>query len=260
MQMFFRPRWLVVHVVVLGLVTLFVSLGFWQLRRLDERRGENNLITENMALPVEGLDATLAEVGNDPAALAYRRVRVDGRYAPADEVLLTPRSNGRTAGHHVLTPLLLEAEQAVLVNRGWVPFADDEPPIDDAAPPAGDVTVEGFLVPTTQAARFGTSMGGSRLTYLSAPDVDRIQLQVDMTLYPFAIQLQDQRPDGGQLPVTTEPPEVSEGSHQSYAWQWFSFAAILFLGYPLLLRRSLQSRADKDLAVTHAPAGAMADG
>lgn len=245
MRMFLRPRWLVVHVLVLALATLLVSLGFWQLRRLDDRRVDNSRITTNMALPVAELDAVLADVGNDPGALSYRRVRVEGRYLPEDEVLLTPRSNGRTAGHHVLTPLALDENQAVLVNRGWVPFADDEPPITDAAPPADQVTVNGFLVPTTEAARFGTSTGGSRLTYLSSPDVDRIQLQVDTTLFPFAIQLLEQQPPADRLPVPPEPPEVSEGSHQSYAWQWFSFAAILLLGYPLLLRRSLQSRAAK---------------
>ena len=245
MRMFLRPRWLVVHVVVLGLVASFVSLGLWQLRRLDERRSENERITTNMALPVADLDATLAEVGNDPNALAYRRVRVQGRYSPADEVLLTPRSSGRTAGHHVLTPLALDDQQAVLVNRGWVPFADNEPPVEDAPAPSGDVLVSGFLVPTTEAARYGTSTGGSKLTYLSSPDVDRIQLQVDTTLYPFVIQLVDQNPPAAQLPIAAEPPDVSEGSHQSYAWQWFSFAAIFFLGYPLLLRRSLQSRAER---------------
>jgi len=31
--------------------------------------------------------------------------------------------------------------------------------------------------------------------------------------------------------------ELTEGSHFGYALQWFSFAAILFVGYPFYLRK-----------------------
>lgn len=239
MRTFLRPRWLVVHLVVVALAVGFVNLGLWQLRRLDERRADNARITANMSQPPQPLDVTLAEYGNDPDALIYRQVIVEGTYRPAEEVLLTPRTNGRTAGHHVATPLLTDTGQAVLVNRGWVPFADDDPPVEAAAPPDGQVTVTGVLLPTAEAARFGSPDGGDRITYLSSADVDVIQPQVEVPLYPFSVVLLEQEPAAGDLPVPGAPPEVSEGSHQSYAWQWFSFTAILLIGYPLLLRRSL---------------------
>ena len=245
MRMLLRPRWLVAHVVVLGLVAAFISLGLWQLRRLDERRADNARITANMASPPRPLDDVLAAHGNDPDALIYRRVVVEGAFRPADEVLLTPRSNGRTAGHHVLTPLITAEGQGVLVDRGWVPFADDDPPIEAAPPPEGTVAVTGVLLPTVEAARSGASNGGDRLTYLSSADVDLVQPQVDVALHPFSILLQGQEPRGGDLPVPGEPPAVSEGSHESYAWQWFSFTAILLIGYPLLIRRSLSGRDDQ---------------
>lgn len=245
MRMLLRPRWLVTHVVVAALVVLFVSLGFWQLRRLEQRRDEIEIIQRNMSAAVEPLDAVLERHGSDPRALANRRVTVSGTYRPGDEVLLTPRSNGRTAGHHVLTPLVIDPQQAILVDRGWVPFADDEPPITNAPPTPGSVTVTGILFPTSEATRYGTSTGGDRLTYLSSADVDRIQPQVDIPLLPFSILLQEQRPAAPETPVPGTPPEVSEGSHQSYAWQWFSFATILAGGYPLLLRRSLASARER---------------
>ena len=239
MRMFLRPRWLIAHLVVISIAVAFISLGFWQLRRLDERRQDNARITANMASEPRPLDDTLAEHGNNPDALIYRRVVVEGTYRASDEVLLTPRSNGRTAGHHVLTPLVMSDDQGVLVDRGWVPFADDDPPIEAAPPPEGEVTVTGVLLPTVEAARFGAPDGGTRLTYLSSADVDRVQPQVGVALLPFSILLQSQQPPAGDLPVPGAPPAVSEGSHQSYAWQWFSFTVILLVGYPLLLRRSL---------------------
>ncbi len=252
MRMFLRPRWLVTHLVVIALGVLFVNLGFWQLRRLDERRAEIATITANMATAPQPLETVLARHGNDPRALANRRVTLAGTYRPQDEVLLTPRSSGRRAGHHVLTPLITENGSAVMIDRGWVPFADDEPPIDDAAPAPGEVAITGILFPTQDAARYGSATGGSRLTYMSEPDIDRVQPQVGVALYPFSVLLQEQQPAPRDLPVPGAPPEVSEGSHQSYAWQWFSFAAIVFGGYPLLMRRSLASARE--------PAPAQVDG
>lgn len=243
MRFLLRPRWLVTHALIAALAITFVSLGFWQLRRLDERRADNARIAENLSAPQQPLDVTLQQYGHDPDALIYRRVEVTGRYRPADEFLLTPRSSGRQAGHHVVTPLELEQGGAVLVERGWVPFAMDTPPVAEAAPPSGDVTVSGILFPTQEAQRYGTSgSGGERLTYLSTVDVDRIQPQIDTPLLPVSILLQQQEPPAANLPIPGAPPEPSEGSHQSYALQWFAFTAILLGGYPLLLRRSWRAR------------------
>lgn len=247
-----RPRWIVTHLIVIALAVTFVSLGLWQLRRLDERRADNTTIAANMSGEAQPLATVLERYGQDPQGLKYRPVTATGIYRPADEVLLTPRSNGRLPGHHVVTPLMLDDGRAVLVDRGWVPFDDDTPPVADAAPPTGTVTVEGILLPTQTAVRSGTAAAGAepggRLTFLSTVDVDLIQPQVDVALHPVSILLQEQDPAPGAIPIPGPRPEISEGSHQSYAGQWFAFTAILLGGYPLLLRRSLRARADQPQA------------
>jgi surfeit locus 1 family protein len=246
MAMFGRLRWIVVHLLVAALAVAFVNLGFWQLRRLDERRADNALIESNMATDPEPLATTLDRFGQDPKALRYRRVVVEGEYRPAYEVVLTPRSRGGQPGHDVVTPLEMDDGQAVLVDRGWVPFGYDDPPITAAPPTKGPVSVTGILLPTQTAARAGSPDGSTHLTYLSSVDVDRLQGQIPLPLVPFSVQLIEQDPAPAALPAPAPLPEVSEGSHLSYAWQWFSFTAILLLGYPLLLRRSLRSAADAD--------------
>lgn len=248
--MLLRPRWLVAHAVVIAIAVLFVSLGLWQLRRLDERRAEIAVIGANIAEPAMPLEQLLATEGHSPDGLKYRPVTVTGRYRPADEVLLTPRSdaNGR-AGHHVVTPLEFDDGTAVLIDRGWVPFDDNTPPIATAAPPEGEVDIEGFVIPTQEAARAGNPTGdASRITYLSAVDTDRLQPQIDVVLLPVSILLQRQEPPARAVPVPGELPDIDEGSHLAYAWQWFSFTAIGIIGYPLLVRRSLRSAAQRQAA------------
>ena len=39
-----RPRWIAFHLLVAGAIVLMVSLGFWQLRRLDERQAFNDTV------------------------------------------------------------------------------------------------------------------------------------------------------------------------------------------------------------------------
>ncbi len=236
-----RPRWLVAHAAVLLIAVLLVNLGLWQVRRLEERRDGNALISERLAAPAEPLAAVLDEVGGDPDALAYRRVAVEGRYAPGEEVLLSPRSDNEEPGHHVVTPLVTAGGRAVLVDRGWVPFALDEPPVPEAAPPAGEVAVEGIVMPDQTAHRFGSrSPTGDQVDYLSVVDVARLQPQVGEPLYGFYVLLGRQEPAAGALPRTPDLPDLSEGSHLSYALQWFSFALIGVVGYPLLIRRTLR--------------------
>src|SRR5688572_22383598 len=109
------PRWLLGHVLVAALVVFTASLGFWQLRRLDERRDLNALVRERSAEPVTPVEDVLA-AGEDTAE--WRRVEVSGRYDHGGEVLVRNRVHDGTAGYHVLTPVVADDGPAVVVNRG----------------------------------------------------------------------------------------------------------------------------------------------
>lgn len=218
--------------MVLAVAALCVSLGLWQLRRLDERRDLNARIVEGLEAQEEPLADALDE---PPEALAYRRVTATGRYLPEQEVLLGPRSRDGAPGYDVLTPLLT-GDGGILVNRGWVPFALSSPPIAEAAPPEGDVTVTGYLLPSREAARAGP-VGAAELDFVSDVDIDRLQGQISIPLAPVYLVRTGQSPALGDLPRPGTTPELDEGPHLSYAVQWFLFATIAVVGYPFLVRR-----------------------
>src|SRR5690606_12189944 len=84
-----RPKWVFGHVLCLFLIVLFVNLGFWQLRRLDEKQARNALIEARTdAAPIDLADALAA----GPEAARYRRVVATGRWLPDDTVLIRSRS------------------------------------------------------------------------------------------------------------------------------------------------------------------------
>jgi cytochrome oxidase assembly protein ShyY1 len=226
-----RPRWLVAHLLVVVTVVGFVNLGLWQLRRLDERRAANAEVTAGLAADEAPLAALLA----DGDASEYRRAQVRGRYRPGDEVLWAYRTRDGRPGHEVLTPLETTDGLLVVVDRGWVPLDLGDPPITAAAPPGGNVVVTG-LVRNSLPVRGSTP---DDETLVASVDLDLLADRWGRDVAPVWLQLQSQQPaQSGDLPLAPTPPALSEGSHLSYAFQWFAFALTAAVGYPLLLRRA----------------------
>jgi surfeit locus 1 family protein len=220
-----RPIWLLGHVVALVAVLSFVRLGVWQLDRLHEKQARNRII----AARSDGPPIAIEDV--DPDRAEYQHVEATGTFDVDDEVTIRNRTFEGVVGRHVVTPLVLDDGTAVLVDRGWIPL-DGSPP----APPAGEVTVDGVLLKTQERSIGPKDPDAGVLDELNRVDVQRVQQQVDVDLYPLYVQLQAPAPVG-DYPEVLEPPPRDEGPHRSYAFQWFLFAAVVVVGYPILLRR-----------------------
>ena len=224
--------------VVVALAILFISLGFWQLRRLDERQLENTVGESRFEDEPVDLGLLLDASGEDQDTLQFRRATATGEFQPDDEVLIRSQVHQGIAGFHVVTPLLGEGGTAVLVNRGWVPLDADQVPVAAAPPPEGTVTVTGWVRPTQARGALGPSdPEEGRLVTMSRVDIDRIEQQVPYELEPVYLSLLDDLE--GDLPVVAQPPSFAdEGPHLAYAIQWFSFALIGLVGYFFLIRRA----------------------
>lgn len=228
------PRWIAAHLLVAVTIPGFVALGLWQYSRHQDRAAFNDAVRAGLAAPAVPLE-------DDPEP--YRRVVARGRYVPEDELLLTPRALQGQAGHHVLTPLVTGSGEVLLVDRGWVPY-DRRPPVPDAPVPDGEVTVEGVLMPPRAQGRFGVDVPDSGPVQItSVVDTDRLAAQMPGPLHSGYLLLAAQDPaPPGSLPIPPEPPDLEAGPHLSYAVQWFLFAGVVAVGYPLLLRRVARDR------------------
>lgn len=228
-----RPRWIMGHLLVIVTVVAFVNLGLWQLRRLEDRQARNAMITERLAAPERPLDTVLAESGADPDLAQFRRVEITGTFADT-QLLTAPRSFDGQPGHQVLGVLERDSGPAVLVDRGRIAFDRSARP---PAAPAVPVRITGVL----RAAEPGAPASSEQVAHI-APDT--VADRLGLTLAPVYVQAFEQQTVEGRpqpavaaLPATPLPA-LDEGSHRSYAGQWFIFAAIVLIGYPLLVWRT----------------------
>ncbi len=242
-----RPKWLIGHLIIIATAVAFVNLGFWQLRRLDEKRTRNSMIEQRMHQPTTPLAALIGPTVavDDPKieTIVNRRVRVTGHYDPAAEVLVRSRSLNGQAGYHVLTPLIEHGDLAVLINRGWVPGPDIK-----RTAPAGSVTVTGLVLATQRRGSIGpTDPATGVLREIARSDIERVRHQYRGDLYPIIVQAENTEPAPSlDMPTVLPPPAQDEGNHLSYALQWFSFTAIAILGWMALLRRTASTEAKNE--------------
>ena len=237
-----RPRALAQHALVLGVVGVLVALGQWQLQRLDEVRTANALLEARVAAEPIPLEALLSGADGDVDLLEFRRVIVTGVFLPAEEVVQRNRIQRGLQGLDVLTPMDIGGGTSLLVRRGWVPMTMDTPPVADAPPPAGTVTITGILERSVSQPTFGAhDPDDGALERVFHPDTQRLDRQMSGSLLPVVLRM-DALPgaDATTLPAAPEAPGLDEGSHLSYAAQWHLFALLALGAYVLWWRSRLR--------------------
>ncbi|GAA3869059.1 SURF1 family protein [Celeribacter arenosi] len=219
--------WSTVIFATLGFAVM-VTLGVWQLQRLEWKEGELAKITSaQQAAPVP-LDAL-----SDPAAEKYRPVFVTGTLG-TDEIFILVSTRDRGAGYRVISPLETATGRRVLIDRGYIPLEAK----DVSRPLQTDITVNGNVhVPDDRNASTPQNDVAGNIWF--ARDVD--DLAAALQTEPVLIVA---RSDTGQgilpLPVTTEG---IPNNHLSYAIQWFLFAAI-WAGVTTVLAWRIRARTD----------------
>ena len=236
-----RPKWIAFHLLVIALVVAMVNLAFWQLRRLDERRQFNSEVRANITQPIAPLDDVRADL-SDPSTVEWRRVEVAGTYVPDHQFLVVNRSQNGDTGRNVVDALQIGDGSLLLVNRGFVPIADDPPPA-----PTGRVKIVGRLRASEQR-KTGQAADAdvTGLTEIRRIDVGVLTGQFDDTVLPMYVdQLESTPPDAKSLEQIIAPNTDDEGPHLSYTIQWFIFSACALAGWMLAVRRSAATRSGK---------------
>lgn len=228
-------RWTAMALVVGCLAVAFVNLGRWQLDRLQQRRDSNGQVVAHENAPV----ADFASVFNHEITDAdqWQRVRVSGRFTEPSFVVRY-RSTPEATGWEIVTPLVTD-HGTVLISRGFAarPSGQDFPRTAPAAP-SGQVTLVGYVRRNEQGAPEAITPVDGSMRLINSDAVGAALNRPLLNGYIAALEVPGDT--AGLSPV--QPPELTEGSHFSYALQWFAFAGIAALGLVVLVRSDLRDR------------------
>jgi surfeit locus 1 family protein len=204
---------------------LLLALGAWQVDRAGAKQDlYDDFAAGGESVVLEGQSRGLDELRR------YAPVRATGAYLPDRQLLLDNMVEGGTAGYRVLTPLLLEEGQAVLVDRGWVPrnFSSPALPAIDVDPAPRTVSGQLDHLPRPGIVLM-TELPPGWPKVVQFPDLDELSSVLGLRLVPGLLLLDPAEPDGYRR--DWRPSDFGPERHVGYAFQWFALAVTLVVLY-----------------------------
>lgn len=238
-------RWFGWLILVCILTAIFVSLGNWQLDRRNSVVAEIQKIENNYNAEPIALSAVPTIFETLPADKKWTPVQLRGTYLTDQTTLVRNRPLDGSPGYEVLVPFQTTDGTIIAVDRGWLPTGNQTAGQPDTvpAPPSGTVTVvvrakEGEpSVPRDAPEGQIASIELPKLAELTGLDLETGAYGV----------LVSEDPAVATMPESLPKPETSEGTHLSYAAQWFAFGVLAFIALGYAARQQARiNREDKE--------------
>jgi cytochrome oxidase assembly protein ShyY1 len=109
------------------------------------------------------------------------------------------------------------------------------------AAPTGRIEIVGYLRASQSRSALGPiDSTDANNTEFQRFDVPLISAHVGRTLEPMFLQLIQESPaPSSQWPAKVPLPPLDEGTHLSYAMQWFFFCLVAFTAWVVVIRRKI---------------------
>ena len=225
-------RFLTVTLLAIGLIYGCVQGALWQFDRYEVRHAQNELIRNNISLPALDEEALQSL---QPSKIAFRKISMKGSFVPEKEILVRNRYFEGKYGFGVLTLFESENGKKYWVDRGWVVAGKDA-----LTPPAVQpVTNENVLI--TAYGRVENLESQVRGSVVALPGKAASQLQAwnkEQAIQTESIyfDLIETSNAAFNPAVPTLLPELSDGPHLAYSFQWILFIFLVIFAWYLVIR------------------------
>ncbi|TFD67875.1 SURF1 family protein [Cryobacterium ruanii] len=236
----FSRRWAGYLALTILFAAVCSGLGVWQLARRDEALTELYKIDSNFDSDPVAIADALPELTAFDEFQKWLPVELTGIYLTDEEMLARNRPLNVNPGFEVLTPLLLSNGTIFIVDRGWLPTGQEQDAPDIVpAPPSGTVTVVARLKASEPNLPGRTASGDQVATI----NLATIAARLDQPTYTGAYGLMDTETPTAtdKRPTAVAKPIRDEGPHLSYAFQWFVFGLLAFIGLGWAVREEYRS-------------------
>lgn len=207
-------RYLFPLILGLGGIAILMSLGFWQLRRLEWKEAMLAEITAKIAAAPVPLDSLAAP---DPASGMYLPVSIEGA-TTGQELLVLSGRKGEGAGYEVIAAYETAGGRRILLDRGFIPEEAKA-----AARPATAISGAGNLLWPNETDSY-TPPPDAKSGLWFARDVDAMATALGTE--PVMVVLAAASGDAQGIDPTPVDTSAIINDHRDYAITWFSLAAV----------------------------------
>lgn len=225
----FKPK-LIPTLATLIVLPIFISLGFWQLQRAEEKKILLQQYEQRAGKPLQ-----LHAIKSDGRDYQYSLVKLTGHFDNEHNFLLDNKIYQKRVGYQVLTPFIIDNEQQlILINRGWIPQGQSRQILPTIATVSGEQTLQGSLyIPPKNFILSATEENNTWPRVVQGINIVAFEKNLGQSLRPWIVLLDPKDKNGfvrEWQPVVATAPQKNIG----YAVQWFSFAGVLCVIYIFL--------------------------
>lgn len=234
---FLKQRaWLALTLLVIVLVPLFWRLSDWQFHRFAERRATNAAVLSASKKAPIALDQALA---SSTKFADWTPVTATGTWL-AGTAMARKHWRNDVMGFWAVSHLNTN-QGTLLVVRGWLPTTKSAAttPDDPGLPTEAPAVLSGWLVKPEQGEQ-PQNMPAGQIAHVNAPSFTTAVAEPDAPIRPEAILVIDHTrtprsayaASAGLFDI--HPPDLGDGPHHSYAWQWRAFIVLVLVGWARL--------------------------
>ena len=210
---------------IIALIVL-ISLGTWQLERLQWKNKYINQIRTQISLPP-------MEINNDNYLelfkYRYRKVFIEGSYIYKNKIYIHSKVHNKILGKHLLVPVKTEFGY-LLVNRGFVPINE----LNNITESSEKIKISGIINYVNKKAYFTpeNDILNNDWYYIN---INEISDYTNLNLLNFYLieenNLAEKYPVGSQYSLNIP------NDHLQYAFTWFSLAFALSIFIHIVWRK-----------------------
>ena len=222
------------NLVVLITFTILISLGFWQLSRLKEKK----LFLASMQANLTSPSNNLSEIQD---SLPYHKVKITGQFLPNKDIYLYGRrsmSSGKD-GYYLVTPFKTIEDKVILVARGW--FSNRNKIIITQATNDRQHEIIGVTMPSEKTRSYLPANDIKNNVWLTL-DLKEASQTLELNLEDFYIIAEGKDISNLDilLPLSINHLAAIRNDHLEYALTWFGLAISLIVIY-VIYRRNVIS-------------------
>ena len=199
-------------------IVVFILLGFWQLERAEIK-----------AIFIQQFDLEQAKATKliSGSSSQWSRVYIEGYYDTSQQVLIDNQINNGRVGYKIYTPFYYDQDQAIFVDRGWIPQGKTRNDLPDLNFNSIKLRITGSLIKPEKEVLAGDELLTEKWPLVSqtkSPSI--IQEAYDkqfsnkvLILEPGSLYMNEY--------VALIPFVITPTKHYGYALQWFTMSLVL---------------------------------